>query len=380
MKTNEQTVKDLIERKKAYDIRRAARKKRLTYLSAALAIILIVSSIPVIAFTAANKAKPEAPEVTEEPDTFGATKALSETEEITETETERITVEQTESNDITTANQEISQTEKPQEFIIQTDFDFDNADKENMLALTKEYGSKNWLNWQTLSDYGLVSSYSIDPDNSDEVFYGKNPDNGIYSVIITITLNKGLIDKIGPEGFLYIETEGNSEIVSGNSAEYTSDDYEFVSNEPNALNDWYSRYKITFHISLRLNGDNKYTVCKCYLISSETAAEYGINEYLAAGNRLEDHSLFNNHYKPISFCLVEIHGFGFLKDAFYKAYDIRTIYERASVYFGDVDENGVPLFITDPDLPDYQHPHGKIDRSREDDIVVSPASTADEAT
>lgn len=32
-----------------------------------------------------------------------------------------------------------------------------------------------------------------------------------------------------------------------------------------------------------------------------------------------------------------------------------NLYERASLYFGDVDENGVPLYITDPCMRDYPY-------------------------
>ena len=55
MKTNEQMLEDLIKRKEIYDKKQAVKRRRFAVISATLAAILILSSIPVIAFVTANK-------------------------------------------------------------------------------------------------------------------------------------------------------------------------------------------------------------------------------------------------------------------------------------------------------------------------------------
>ncbi len=364
MKTNEQMLEDLIKRKEIYDKRQAVKRRRFAVISATLAIILIVSSIPLIAFAAANKNTPDLPKVTDEvvtedyvmtnenDDFNDVTSVITVDDGSTESESVNITEKQTDVSSTETVDNETNHTGKPQKYFF--DADFDLVGSGNLIALSKEYGSKNWMNWKVMKDYELYDCYNGDPDNNDKVYYGKESENGIYSVLITITINGMLKEITGEEMVLYIETDGSSEIISGNYACFSSDDYKSVTDD---------RYRITFPISLKLNGNIKYTICKCYTVVPQMIDENG---------KLKEH--YKTGDPAAEFCFIDIHGYGFVENTNRGFYSIRTLFERASVYFGDVDGNGVPLFISDPTLPDYQHPQCKIDRSRIGDIITYSAS------
>ena len=52
---------------------------------------------------------------------------------------------------------------------------------------------------------------------------------------------------------------------------------------------------------------------------------------------------------------MEIKGYDFFLNRS-NMYGTDELYERAALYFGDVDENGVPLFLSDSNMPEYQGP------------------------
>jgi hypothetical protein len=52
---------------------------------------------------------------------------------------------------------------------------------------------------------------------------------------------------------------------------------------------------------------------------------------------------------------IETKGYNFIIDS-NALFCTTEFYERVALYFGDVDENGVPIFITERDHPDYQNP------------------------
>ena len=353
MKTNEQMLEDLIKRKEVYDKKQAVKRRRFAVISATLAAILILSSIPVIALVANKKAPAPAEVGTDVNSVFNDDTGIVKTaEESTESESNNITEDQTEISSAETVDNETNHIGKPQKYVFYADFDLVGSG--NLIALSKEYGSKNWMNWKVMKDYELYDCYNGDPDNNDKVYYGKESENGIYSVLITITINGMLKEITGEEMVLYIETDGSSEIISGNYACFSSDDYKSVTDD---------RYRITFPISLKLNGNIKYTICKCYTVVPQMIDENG---------KLKEH--YKTGDPAAEFCFIDIHGYGFVENTNRGFYSIRTLFERASVYFGDVDENGVPLFISDPTLPDYQHPHCKIERSRIGEIITYSAS------
>ncbi|MBO4421838.1 MAG: hypothetical protein J5879_00240, partial [Clostridia bacterium] len=194
MKTNEKTVADLIERKRKYDEKRAARKRIAAITAAALAVIIVVASVPVFALAAANRKTPAVPVVTDgSTDGVAATEETSETAPDTEEQTGAVpdTEEQTKRAEEKTGDDQANKHTGEWEYGLKVDF-YEKDKKDPLILSKEEYGRSKWMSKDMIKQYHIdmpVDHLQDDYDFSDyeEDFYGyaKKPD-GIYELEISL--------------------------------------------------------------------------------------------------------------------------------------------------------------------------------------------------
>ncbi len=430
--------------------------KRFSLIAAALAIILIASSVPVIALVTANKKTPAPPEVMgeavtdeqtktdvaaateDQPDLFENTETKAETAEDgstatdkdTETEnivdTKKIETDEITENDNTEESKETmdtviteeqtteaSQTETEpiatEEIteVITTDTsdetkemvkgedkplsqssygfitDLFDKDKANPVVLTeKDYGRSNWLNKDIIRNYridlptdGLPDDYNYSGEYANVDFYGYAKESSdVYELELKL-INTS--DCAGSEYLVRIESDDNVEIISDTTirSEFrVLDDpalitnaNEFITELPSHPSDY-----VSIPVKFRFTGDAKWVDFKVYIFvrtpngtfdQITPAEEYFANGYSISDKAFPDWNetdIVLQRFRsaatsPYTVRFIDIKGLEFVLTP-YELYYTDQIYERAALYFGDIDENGVPLFITKPDMPDYQNP------------------------
>ena len=249
--------------------------------------------------------------------------------------------------------------------------DYYEKDKTEPIVLSKEqYGRQKWLSKEIIKQYEMDLPTKDLSDDHDYVryndsFYGYAKTGDEYELEIKL---KTTNEWAGDEYLLRVEADDSVEILS---------DILFKGVFPTVNDPTWSLDPgdyISLPLRFRFTGDTKWADFRIYIFVRSAgnefhsahdniteAEEYFANGYSMAdkaypGWRERDHSPFltavGNHYEAR---FIEIKGYDFLLDSG-TLYGTTELYERAALYFGDVDENGVPLFITEPDIPDYQNP------------------------
>ncbi len=331
-------IADLMRRKKEYDEKREIRKRRARLIVAVLSALVIVASVCVTAIVAAStKAPAPAEQTTDQTETetdagIGSDPTTDTARSVNETENTGVYAETSEDTE------KKLETDKPD---ISASVGF-SGDKNDLIQLSiKTHGNRSWLTDKVKNDYDL-SDYGYNPFTNKSIYYGKQETGDIFELEITVKNNSKTKESI----MIYIEAD-DAEIISENIIKTeipgsSSPDDAICISVP-------VRYRYTDGRSL---ANLRYIVFKSEKAIAE--AEKFIND----GN-----SVFTNGFDVT--VNDDLHGWLFytqisvfrVKDASflcYISYDLQYMYEMTAIYFGDVDDNGVPLFITNPDMPDYK--------------------------
>lgn len=308
MKTNEEMLADLLERKKEYDIKRAATRRRISVLSAALALILIISTVTTAALIAVNKSSPAAP---------------SGTESVTDIKTE------TESS-ITDG----------------TVTDNSNASISSPNNIAPVY-----------FHYSMVRK-SGNPDN--DVLYGHEDPRYVgteHTVYRKVRIFNH--EEIKEYEISVSRTENYNEekayliVIPSESIELLTDDFflmDFTENETNSVRirfrykEGYTNGKIEYRLFNEDDGLNVYANLNDYV------ENLGLDGYY--------YKIPNFNYQTETYKLLGLSGYFF---ATVRNFDFQLVmntdlewaYKLAAEYFGDVDEEGKPLYESDPYMPEY---------------------------
>ena len=314
MKTNEQMIEDLIKRKEIYDKKQAVKRRRFALVSAALAIILLVSSIPVIAFVTANKKAPAPPEVTAE----AATDKQTETDGVTVTE------EQSETTafsglDVTTHSSGKLSGEKK---------DSPNYFEINRTKISGEAGSETPLFDKPLSPticlHEEIKEYEISIKRT-EIF----TDVKAYLIVIpsvSIDLLSGDLN--------YLDFETNDTVRVTLKFKYK---------------DGYTNGRIYYYIYSEEDGQQFYSEIDDHITKGGLGEDY--STFIAAESLGYFAKLKYSIYGGEALCFAEIKGYDF--EGYDASASLRKIYCLAAEHFGDVDGEGLPLFLSDPYMPEY---------------------------
>lgn len=370
MKTDKEMISDLMRRKDEYDAKRQARSKRGSYvciMAAILAVVILEISVPASVFTAASRkgntpASPAASVDTEPEETTGSDRVNP--DDTTSYET-RGSAE--DSAEITSGKQQ------------KTDFqygitaDFYAKDKQDQIVLSNdEYGRKTWLNADTIRRYEIDLPLDVregyDYVRYKDSFYGYKKTSEIHEIEIRL---KNSNKWAGDEFLIRIEAPDCVEILSDTTIKSTF---------PTVKNEEWNSYEPGDYVSIplvfRFTGEERWTDFKVYLFRRSEGNEYHgkfdyiteAEEYFSSGKSMADkeypswqelqgefdplHNAGSNYFTAR---FMEIKGYDFLLTSS-TLYGSLELYERVAKYFGDVDENGVPIFITEPDHPDYNSP------------------------
>lgn len=244
-------------------------------------------------------------------------------------------------------------------------------DKNNPIVLSKEqYGRSKWLNKDIIKQYEINLQYYEMPDDHDYSlydgsFFGYAKKSDEYEVEIKV---KNTNKWVGDEYLLRIEADESIEILSDtiykgvfpevNNPEWSFDPGDYIS----------------IPLRFRFSGDGKWGDFRVYIFVRSNGNEFHgahdhiteAEEYFSSGYSMSDKAYPSwkeqphsplvsaaSNYFEIRF--IEIKDYYFLLTS-ETLYGTTELYERAALYFGDVDNNGVPLFITHPDMPEYQNP------------------------
>ena len=267
---------------------------------------------------------------------------------------------------------------------IELAIDLYEKDKHDPLILTKEeYGRHNWLSRETIKNYriDLPTDMPDDYDHSedDRSYYGyATPENGIRELELKLKSAEGWV---GTQYLVRIEADEGVEILS--DIMFRGELTAFKDNKWSTPGDY-----ISIPIRFRITNDKKMVDFRVYLFYRTTTVndKHGIvdhlteaEEYFAKGYSIADkaypnwkevmelekegkiafNSLLTFASCPYEFRFVEIKGYDFLQDWTYFSSTV-SLFERAALYFGDVDDNGVPLVYTNSNLPDYPDDHARL--------------------
>ena len=356
MKTNEQMLEDLIKRKEIYDKKQAVKRRRFAVISATLAAILILSSIPVIALVA-NKKAPAPAEVTggvgtEELTVTNKNNDLNDNtgivtdangSETEEEKTDETSYEPTKEEIIEYANS----TMKPYRRIHIFAINGFSWLKDGDVKLTLEEHGVNC--WMTQGE-DFYNRYYIEGNNKAKIsyktfYYGKKEPGDTHEYDITIVYDH---EATCDNALLYIEADG-AEILSDNVIKAEIVDFP-EEDEYNYL---------TYHIKYRFTDGHAlarfYTV-EFYNEDKIAKAEEIINsgEKLLMSERSLGHTarlieeFYGYNIYPLTMFKIEDTVFACqIKD------DLQYMYDLAAVYFGDIDEHNTPFYMKDPYMQDY---------------------------
>ena len=375
MKTDKEMISDLMRRKEEYDAKRQARSKRGSYvciMAAILAVVILEISVPASVFTAASRkgntpASPAASVDTEPEETTGSDRVKP--DDTTSYETRGSAEDSTE---ITTGKQDSSYLDTRYGYGIISDFY--EKDKTERITLTNdEHGRKTWLTKDIIKQYGIDLDTENHPEGYDyakykDDIYGYKKKNDVYEIELKL---KNTNEWAGDEYLIRIEADEYAEILSENMVKSV---FPTVKNP-----EWYSLKPgdyVSIPLKFRFTGDKKCAEFRVYLFKKSDGNEFHgahdqiteAEEYFASGKSMADKAYpnwkdlkgeFNPLYHAASsyygIRFIEINGYDFLLDSS-NSYCSTDLYERAAVYFGETDENGVPLFITGQGPSDYFNP------------------------
>lgn len=387
MKTNEQMIADIIKRKEEYDAKRGERNRRVRITAAVLATVIIAAAIPATVFIAAagKTPAPAAPPETETAVTQEAPGNETTAEDVT-TGNGAATEKETTENHETTARETVPpETETEDEghkayspgepFQYGFTVDFYEKDKTDPLVLTKkDYGRQKWLNKNTVRQYEIDLPAGDDlPDDHDyslysDSFYGYKKQSDVYELEIKL---KNINDWAGDEYLLRIEGPDGVEILSEDTIKSV-----FPTVKDETWNAYDPGDYVSIPLKFRFTNGLKWADIRIYIFTRTDGNEHRgaydyiteAEEYFASGKSMKDKAFPGwketfGKFNPLLYAaanyytarFMEIKDYVFLLDS-PVLQGTTELYERAALYFGDVDDNGVPIFITQRDHPDYINP------------------------
>ncbi len=339
--------------------------KRFSLIAAALAIILIVSSIPVIAFVA-NKKAPAPAEVTEGVVTEELTVTNENNDlndntgivtdangsETEEEKTDETSYEPTKEEIIEYANSAM----KPyKEFHIFAIDGFSWLKGGDVKLTLEEHGVNSWMT----KGEDFYKRYYIEHDyegNRSKVgdnmyryvptfYYGKKEPGDIHEFDITIVYDH---EAKCENALLYIEADG-AEILSDNVIKAKIVDFP-EEDEYNYL---------TYHIKYRFT--DGHALARFYTVEFYNEDKIAkAEEIINSGEKLLMPERSLGHTAKI---IEEFYGYNIypltlfkIKDTVFACQikdDLQYMYDLAAVYFGDIDEHNTPLYMKDPYMQDY---------------------------
>ena len=339
MKTDKEMISDLIKRKEAYDAKREAANRRLKIAASALAVVILTASLPVTAFIVSNR-RANAPGT--EPGSVTAETVSTDTVTEEATAADVTEMEGTETNAV--GNTEEDSISKPG---VKPNVDPPNVrmtcgfPEDNLVSISTElYGSRSWLTDKVRKEYGL-QDYGYRPWSKIAVCYGREEHGDIHEFEFRVKVSEEEIQNI----MIYVESD-EAEIITGNLMK---------SNVPadEAGSDGY----ITFPVKYKYKDGCTLAEMRYILFTSEKwfpEAEKFISESNSVFVKQFDYTVNSDLH---GWSMYGIQSVFTVKDTDFicaNSFDLQYMYETVAVYFGDVDENGVPLFITDTEMPGYK--------------------------
>lgn len=308
MKTNEEMLADLLERKKEYDIKRAATRRRISVLSAALALILIISTVTTAALIAVNKSSPAAPVVTDE---------QTENESVTNILTEYDKI-QTDYSDLNIHYFDVIRTKissEPEEEVCYNDVALEFSEKG-----VEAYCAVRYCLHEEIKEYEISITRAVD----------------------------------------YVDKKAYLLIIPSISVELLSDDLillDYENTETNTVAIKF-RYKngctngrIEYMILNEKEGLKLYSELDDHITKRGLGFSYeNVYDMSIKFDQSSDKLAF---YYDASFCFAKIKGYDFTGYVHNLGGKLASLYRFAANYFGDVDEKGIALFENDPYIPEY---------------------------
>ena len=366
MKTNEQMLEDLIKRKEIYEKNQTAKRRRFAIISATLAVIILVSSIPVIAFVTANKKTPAPAEVTGGVGTeeLTVTNKNNDLNDNTGTETDangsETEEEKTDETSYEPTKEEIieyvNSTMKPSRRINIFAINGLSWQKGGDVKLTlEEHGVNCWMTKgvdfykRYYIEHNYEGNLSKDGDKMfsyvPSVYYGKKEPGDIHEFDITIVYDH---EATCDNALLYIEADG-AEILSDNVIKAEIVDFP-EEDEYNYL---------TYHIKYRFT--DGHSLARFYTVEFYNEDKIAkAEEIINSGEKLLMPERSLGHTAKI---IEEFYGYNIypltlfkIKDTVFACQikeDLQYMYDLAAVYFGDIDEHNTPFYMKDPYMQDY---------------------------
>ncbi len=323
MKTDKEMISDLMRRKEEYDAKRQARNKLITVISAMLVLVILTAAVML---TVANRK-------TGVPDVVTVTGIDTErTSDVTmQGYKETNTVENTDSGSKSTVDY-------PDIQVICTFPEDDFVE-----VSTDLYGNRSWLTDKVRNEYGLqdYDEYKTLPMNKLHAVYGRVEHGDIHEFEIRVKITEEMQSIM-----IYIESD-DAEIMTGNVMKSN------VSEDTATGSDGY----ITFSVKYRYKdgctlADMRYVL----FTSAERIPE--AEKFIAEGNNVFikgfDYTVNSDLRGWLMYGIQPVFT---VKDTDFICVNplyLQYMYETVASYFGDVDENGVPLFITDTEMSDYK--------------------------
>ena len=317
MKTNEQTVADLIKRREEYDKKQLIKKRRLSKIAAALAAVMIFAALSTVLFSAAKTNNAPAPAPAE---TATETVPVVTADETKETPTEQATVK-TETETDTGTNDEI--TAGSTELYIPSEKIRKSSSAHVSIKMAGDNCDDN-INVPFGPDGSCIPGY---------------PHNEIIEQECTVWMKEDL-----ESVYVYFETSGSLEIIG--------DEIIRIDSKTNA----------PINVKIRYTDDKMIGWFSCLILNEENGARF-LTDHKEKGYTIQNIDFNNDVLAAISYNVLNIKGYDFL------GLPAKYIYRCAARYFGDVDENGAPLYYYDPYMTDYynnpfcEYLRGEVDES-----------------
>ncbi len=330
MKTNEQTVADLIKRREEYDKKQLIRKRRLSKIAAVLAAVMIFAALSTVLFLAAKTNNAPAPAPA---GTATETVPVVTADETKETPTEQATVKtetEIKTDPDTDMDEILAELEGIKEFI-----DVDSGDKLSegyrFAASYNRVGeeSEDWLKIP-LIDLLKISDKTKEfirehADHRDAKkllnrYMTGVPHSDIMEWDVTIWIHR--------EDFRNGIDEIDKNVFPMNIV--VSEGIELLCDRTVMLN---FENETTQTVRIRFKYKEGYSNGYMFVIMANEERQRAYDIAYVGGRR--------------SVVFATIKGYDF------DGFNPSRLYRFASIYFGDVDENGEPLYYNDPYMEDY---------------------------
>ena len=321
MKTEDELMLGFTKRKKQIDEKRKARNKFIAIISATLVFVMLTSAV---ALTVSAHRKTDVAIISG----IGA----EHTSDVTTTEhAERDMFENNENGSKPTADY------RDVEIICTL------PDDDPVSVSTDLYGSRSWLTDNVRNEYGLqdYDEYKTLPMNKLHAFYGRVEHGDIHEFEIRVKITEEMQSIM-----IYIESD-DAEIMTGNVMKSN------VSADAATGSDGYTTFSVKYRYKDGCTlADMRYVL----FTSAERIPE--AEKFIAEGNNVFikgfDYTV-NSDLR--GWLMYGIQSVFTVKDTDFICVNplyLQYMYETVASYFGDVDENGVPLLITDTEMSDYK--------------------------